>query len=181
MELQTNVHAAIIAPIGTKVTDRRLNAVALATHQSALSVIAARGGKVGKAAAERNVGVALVDVAHHCANSNYKPLAEILASITGKVTVIDRHVFHALPALYNAEMEDLKSRGKDMSATTGKPSAAYLQAATLHKLCADLVEASERIRAERKAKEEAERQAAALTAEIKAELERLDAIDASIE
>ena len=180
MELQTSHQAAIIAPVGTKITDRRLNAVSIATSGAALAAIAARGGKVGKAAAERNLGAALVDMAHHCASSNYRPLAEYLAATTGKTTVVDRHVFHALPSLFKAEMEDLESRGKAVSAATGKASAAYVQALTLHKLASDLVAASEQIRAERKAKQDAERAEKSLevdptTAAIMAELERIDA------
>ena len=184
MELQTSLTAAIVAPVGTKITDRRMNAVSIATSGAALAAIAARGGKVGKAAAERNLGVALVDMAQHCANSNYRPLAEYLAAVTGKTTVIDRHVFHALPTMFKAELEDLESRGKSISAASGKPSAAYVQAFTLHKLTSDLLEASERIRADRKAKADAEREAALLqvdptadptTLAIMAELERIDA------
>lgn len=177
MELQTSItQSVIIAPIGGKVTERKLNAVALATHASALTVIAARGGKVGKVAAERNVGAALVDMAHHCANSNYRPLAEVLASMTGKTTVVDRHVFHALPALYKAEMQDLESRGKAISATTGKAAAAYTQAAALYKMTSELVEASERIRAERKAEADAK----ARDAEIARLLENMDATEEAL-
>jgi hypothetical protein len=177
MELQTEVHAAIVAPIGTKVNDRKMNAVAIATSSAALAAAAARGGKVGKEAAAKNLGVALVDMAQHCANSNYRPLAEYLAIATGKVTVVDRHVFHALPALYKAEMETLESMGKAISATTGKASAAYTLANDLHRLCSGLVEASERIRAER----DAERKARELTEAIKAEMARLEAVDTAVD
>lgn len=170
MELQTDHTAVIIAPTGTKANERRLNAVSIATSTAALAAAAARGGKVGKEAAARNLGVALVDMANHCANSNYRPLAEYLAIATGKVVVVDRHVFHAMPTQFAAEMRTLESMGKDKSAATGKPSAAYVLANDLHQLTKGLVEASERIRAER----DAERKAREVTAAIQAELDRID-------
>lgn len=177
-ELQTSVVESFsIAPTGKKVTDRRMAAVDLATHAASLSLIAADGGKVGKYAAQKNTRAALVDMAGHCANSNYKPLAEYIAARTGKVTTIDRHVFHALPTLYLAAMHDLESTGKAVSATTGKNSAAYNMASELHTLCSQLLAASEEIRA-RRAAEKAERdaaKAAELTAQICAEMDRIDA------
>lgn len=177
MELQTSSAAIIVSPIGTKVTERKLNAVAIATSTSALAAAAARGGKVGKEAASKNLGVALVDMAQHCASSNYRPLAEYLAIVTGKVVVVDRHVFHALPSTYLAEMRTLESMGKHQSAATGKASAAYVTAADLHRLTSQLVEASERIRAER----EEQRKSRELTDAIKAEMDALERIDTAVE
>jgi hypothetical protein len=179
MELQTNVQAAIVAPIGSKVTDRRMSAVHQATSNVSLSIIAASGGKVGKEAAMRNVGSAVLGLHERCANSDYRPLAEIISAATGKVTTIDRFAFHALPGRFADDMADLESRGK--AGIEGKPSAAYKLAAHLHKLCADAVRESERIRAERKAAQEAEKAARALDEQIRVEMDRLDAIDAEID
>ena len=177
MELQTQVSAAIVAPIGSKATDRRLSAVHLATSGVSLAIIAASGGKIGKEAAMRNVGAAVLGLHEQCARSNYRPLAEIIAATTGKVTTIDRFAFHALPGRFADEMADLESRGK--AGTEGKPSTAYKLAASLHKLCSDAVRESERIRAEEKARRDAEKSALpapeGITAQIMAELERIDA------
>lgn len=177
-ELSTSLHAAIVSPVGTKVTDRRLNAVHQATSSVSLSIIAASGGKVGKEAAMRNVGSAILGLHDQCARSNYRPLAEIISAATGKVVTIDRHAFHALPGRFADEMADLESRGK--AGTEGKPSAAYKLAAHLCKICTDAVRESELIRAERKAEQEAERAAKLAltdptTAAIMAELDRIDA------
>jgi hypothetical protein len=176
MELQTSNAAAIVSPIGTKVTERKLNAVAIATSTAALSAAAARGGKVGKEAAAKNLGVAIMDMAAHCANSNYRPLAEYLAIVTGKVAIVDRHTFHAMPNQFLAEMQTLESMGKAVSATSGKPSAAYVLANDLHRLTSGLVEASERIRAER----EEQRKARELTEAIRAEMDALEQIDTAV-
>jgi hypothetical protein len=178
MELQTNVQAAIVAPIGTKSTERRLSAVHLATSSVSLSIIAASGGKVGKEAAMRNVGSAVLGLHEQCARSNYRPLAEIISAATGKVVSIDRFAFHALPGRFADEMADLESRGK--AGTEGKPSAAYKLAAHMHKLCSDAVRESEAIRAALKARQDEERAAKLLqldptTQAIMAELERIDA------
>lgn len=173
MELQTTVHAAIVAPNGTKVTDRRINAVHQATSSTSLAIIAASGGKVGKEAAMKNVGASVLDLHQHCARSNYRPLAEIIAAATGKTITIDRYAFHALPGRFADEMADLESRGK--AGVEGKPSAAYKLAAHLHKLCADAVRESEVLRAQWKAEKEAEEKAKQLTADIIAEMDRIDA------
>jgi hypothetical protein len=178
MNLQTNIQAAIVAPIGTKVTDRRISAVRQATSNVSLSIIAASGGKVGKEAAMRNVGSAVMSLHEQCARSNYRPLAEIISAATGKVVSIDRCAFHALPGRFADEMADLESRGK--AGTEGKPSTAYKLAAHLHKLCSDAVRESEAIRAAIKAQQDAERAAKLLemdptTQAIMAELDRIDA------
>lgn len=170
MELQTEIRAAIVSPIGTKVTDRRISAVHQATSSVSLSIIAASGGKVGKEAALRNVGSAILSLHDQCARSNYRPLAEIISAATGKVVTIDRFAFHALPGRFADEMADLESRGK--AGTEGKPSPAYKLAAHLCKVCTDAVRESELIRAARKAAEQGQDE---VTLAIMNELDRIDA------
>ena len=174
MEMQTTIRAAIVAPVGAKVTDRRLNAVAQSTSIAARALIASRGGKVGKAAAMLNSADSLAAVIEHASHSNYRPLAEIIAAETGKVISIDRFAFHALPGRYADEMADLESRGKATSATTGKPSAAFSQAMYLHKLCTEVLAGAETLRAEREAEREAERKARETTLAIMQELDRIE-------
>lgn len=179
MNTELNIRAvASITPVGKKITDRRMDAVAQSTSLAARVLIAANGGKVGKAAAMLNVPDAIEQLAQAASTSDYRGLAEVISAANGKVITLDRYAFHALPGRFADEMANLTSMGKDFSATTGKASAAYSLACHMHGICTKVVTRSEEIRAERKAEQEAKNALSApqadTTAAIIAELDRID-------
>lgn len=173
MELQTSIDHAIVSPLGKSATDRKAHAVTLATSQAALAAIASIGGKVGKAAGARLARMSHVDIVNHCANSNYRPLAEYLAALTGETVIVDRHVFHALPSTWAAKVDTLINAGKEFNAA-GKTTPAMSLARQVHAYVSELVRASEAIRMEREADKRR-------TDEIKRLMDLADQVDASVD
>jgi len=102
-----------IAPIvinvdGKTKADRQLSVVRQASSSALTACLNVRG-KVGTAIRESAAQSGFVEIAQHCMNSNYRPLAEMLAINLGEPIVIsNRASFEALPDLLEAKIMTVK-------------------------------------------------------------------------
>ena len=148
---------AVINVTGKTVTERRMSAFVDAPPQAQLA-LAAMGGKVGKMAAVRAAQIGLVQIAHSCANANYKPLAAMISSRTGKPTVISsRASFESLPdqfevSIMSAQLK--KSGGYVLDKKTGamKANAELALAMELKSICVEMIAQVAQLHAERASK-----------------------------
>jgi hypothetical protein len=151
---------AIINVEGKTATERKLSVFNNATESAQLALVSA-GGKVGKAATQQAARTGLAHLCAHAANSNFKPLAEYLAGMTGKPMVIsNRTSFLALPDLFEASImaaKAKKSGGFVTDKKTGalKPNAELALAMNLKAICVDTIAAVESIQAKRAAERQA--------------------------
>lgn len=98
----------IINVDGKTKADRQISVVRQASS-SALTACLNVSGKVGKAIRENASQSGFVEVAQHCMNSNYRPLAEMLAINLGEPIVIsNRASFESLPDLLEAKIMTVK-------------------------------------------------------------------------
>lgn len=157
MSESITLHTAFAAVVAGKTkTDRKLSIVEQSHSMPALATIASFGGKTGKAAGAALARPAAIEVAQHCANSNYRAVADVMAAVTGKTYTISRARFHALPDEVDDMLRDLaltKNGGYRTDKKTGMrmPTAERLTLLTLKAWLVDVIRAQEEIRAQREA------------------------------
>lgn len=115
--------APIVINVEGKTKAERQISVVRSASSSALTACLNVNGKVGKAIRENAAQSGFVEVAQHCMNSNYKPLAEMLAINLGEPVVIsNRASFQSLPDLLESKImvaKLAKSGGYRLDKKTG--------------------------------------------------------------
>lgn len=147
---------AIVNVEGKTATERKLSVFHNATEHAQLALVSA-GGKVGKAATQQAALHGLVHITVACSNSNFKPLAEYLAGMTGKPMVIsNRSSFLALPDMFEASIMTAKSKKSggfvtDKKSGALKPNTELALAMNLKAICTDIIAGVADIHAKRAA------------------------------
>jgi hypothetical protein len=141
---------------GKTKADRQLSVVRQASS-SALTACLNVNGKVGKAIREGASQTGLVDIAKHCINSHYLPLAQYLAINLGEPIVISgRASFEALPDTLEAKIMTVKL-SKSGGYRTDKKTGSLVSNAKLSKLmelkavCTEIINAVAKAKAMAKA------------------------------
>ena len=115
--------APIVINVEGKTKAERQISVVRSASSSALTACLNVNGKVGKAIRENAAQSGFVEIAQHCMNSNYKPLAEMLAINLGEPVVIsNRASFQSLPDLLESKImvaKLAKSGGYRLDKKTG--------------------------------------------------------------
>jgi hypothetical protein len=116
------INPVIINVDGKTKADRQLSVVRQASSSALTACLNVRG-KVGTAIRESASQTGFVEVAQHCMNSHYRPLAEMLAINLGEPIVIsNRASFESLPDLLESKIMTVKlskSGGYRMDKKTG--------------------------------------------------------------
>ena len=153
----SEVVAGQVTPIGKTATDKKLSVVRSAGINASL-MLAAEGGRVGKAAARQGALQGLDGLVRECANADYRGIASYIAAITGAaVCISSRASFEALPDRFEEIVQTARS-GKNggYNADGTKPGAKLSQGLTLKAFSVDMVAAVQAVHAERKARREAD-------------------------
>ena len=115
--------APIIINVEGKTKAERQISVVRSASSSALTACLNVNGKVGKAIRENAAQSGFVEIAQHCMNSHYKPLAEMLAINLGEPVIIsNRASFQSLPDLLESKImvaKLAKSGGYRLDKKTG--------------------------------------------------------------
>jgi uncharacterized membrane protein (DUF2068 family) len=153
----SEVIAGQITPVGKNVGERKLSVVRHAGLNAAL-MLAAQGGKVGKAAAQQGALVGLDGMVRQCANADYRDLAAYIAAMTGTAACISsRASFESLPDRFEEAIQTAKSGKNGGYSPDGmKPVAKLALALVLKAFTVDMIAAVNAVHAARKAQREAD-------------------------
>ncbi len=154
---------AIVNVSGATATERKLSVVTGASHEATLA-LTNLGGKVGKVARQHAAATGLVGICEAAARGNFKPVAEYIATRTGKAVVISSKAsFEALPDLFEAQILNAKNAKNGGYTTTKagiiKPTAALSLAMELKAFAVETVRRAGLIAEHRAAERRAQRAA----------------------
>ena len=158
MSNQIAFSPVIVSVDGKTKADRQISVVRQASS-SALTACLNVGGKVGKAIRENASQSGFVEVAQHCMNSHYKPLAEMLAINLGEPIVIsNRASFESLPDLLEAKIMVVKlskSGGYRLDKKTGQfvSNAKLSMLMQMKAVCTEIIDAVQRAHETRKSQQ----------------------------
>lgn len=121
----TSFAPAQVVVSGLTVSEKKLSAVSQASAP-ALAYVSNQKGKLGKYAREGLASFGEAMIAKHARGGNYKPLADVIAALTGaSITIRNRAEFDTLSGRFEDQLRDLKNGGYTVCKKTGadKPSA----------------------------------------------------------
>lgn len=117
---------AVVVVSGSTATEKKLSVVNQASVAAMMYIAGTTKGKVGKTACENMGAMGESAIAKQCRNGNYKPLADVIAAITGaSLSITSRASYESLVDRYTDQLKDLKNDGFIECKKTGamKPTA----------------------------------------------------------